>query len=243
MVAPPPESLPTGKPKSYKVVLSTADKLVLFRPLVLRYMVALCAVYIEEYVINSGVTPTLVFPLPSTGVWFRLFKSERDYYPFWSLTYQSFVFLSRSSLSLGFPPIPQRLLPLPAALQFCVLLLLSLQSSRFLFATPDYTPPAPAPTSGVDRSITFVFVLTCLEGLFGGAAYVNTFYHVGHEGEDGNEEGEEGVRRKMEKEFRIGAVGAADSTGILFASLISMPVEVALCNSQVARGRTYCRDL
>lgn len=124
-----------------------------------------------------------------------------------------------------------------------MLLLLSLQSSRFIFSSPAYTPPAEAPTRGSDRSITFVFILTCLEGLFGGSAYVNTFYHVGHEGEEGNENGEEGVRRKMEKEFRIGAVGAADSTGILLASLISMPVEVALCNAQVQRGRTYCRDL
>lgn len=71
-------------------------------------------------------------------------------------------------------------------------------------------------------------------------------------------EGDEGERKKMEKEFRIGAVGAADSCGesvsfsdktnrqllgILFASLISMPTEVALCNAQVAAGRTTCRDL
>jgi len=103
-----------------------------------------------------------------------------------------------------------------------------------------------------------VFLLICLEGLCGGSAYVNTFFHVGREGDEGGE-GEEGVRRKMEKEFRIGAVGAADScgtfteavfgrdlelsTGILFASLISMPTEVALCNAQVAAGRTTCRDL
>lgn len=42
---------------------------------------------------------------------------------------------------------------------------------------------------------------------------MNTFYHVGREGEDGDNETEEGLRRKMEKEFRIGAVGAADSCG------------------------------
>jgi battenin len=64
-------------------------------------MLPLCAVYIEEYLINSvgpslvmlgwtdaqqGVAPTLVFPLPTSGVWATLFKSPRDYYPFWSLT-------------------------------------------------------------------------------------------------------------------------------------------------------------
>lgn len=87
---------------------------------------------------------------------------------------------------------------------------------------------------------------------------MNTFYWVGREGEDGEEDGEEGAKRKMEKEFRIGATGASDSLGesplmlrgtrtdipgILFASLISMPFEIALCNAQVERGRSTCRDL
>jgi hypothetical protein len=53
----------------------------------------------------------------------------------------------------------------------------------------------------------------CLEGMCGGSAYVNTFYWVGREGEDGEDEGEEGAKRKMEKEFRIGATGASDSLG------------------------------
>jgi battenin len=98
----------------------------------------------------------------------------------------------------------------------------------------------------------------CFEGMCGGSAYVNTFYWVGREGEDGEDEGEEGAKRKMEKEFRIGATGASDSlgklavsviigqanqAGILFASLISMPFEIALCNAQVERGRTTCQDL
>ncbi|BEJ15757.1 hypothetical protein CspHIS471_0503620 [Cutaneotrichosporon sp. HIS471] len=240
---PPPGAFGQYVPKVY---LSPADKWELFKPLVLRYMVPLCFVYIEEYVINSGVAPTLVFPLPTHGPWSVLFKSPRDYYPFWSLTYQSFVFISRSSLSLGIPPIPRPLLPIPTIIQFFVLVLLTLQSRSFIFSTPEYTPPAPEPSTGVDRSITTVFLLTCLEGLCGGAAYVNTFYHVGHEGgddEDGDGSSPEEVRRKMEKEFRIGATGAADSTGILFASLISMPLEIALCSAQVAQGRDTCRKL
>lgn len=179
---------------------------------------------------------------------------------------QSFVFLSRSTLSLGLPAIPKRYLALPSLIQFFVLVLLSLQSSHSIFSSAAYTPPAPPP-QGVDRTITIVFLLICLEGLCGGSAYVNTFFHVGREGEDGGEGGE-GTRRKMEREFRIGAVGAADSCGeccetwrgarrgaqgsevgcglmggILFASLISMPTEVALCNAQIAAGRTTCRDL
>lgn len=84
----------------------------------------------------------------------------------------------------------------------------------------------------MDRSITIVFLLICLEGLCGGSGYVNTFYHVGREGngdendddDGGNEMGTDqrvlkmtGVEKKaMEREFRIGAVGAADSTGTFF---------------------------
>lgn len=34
----------------------------------------------------QGVAPTLVFPIPSHGIWSWLFKTPRDYYPFWSLT-------------------------------------------------------------------------------------------------------------------------------------------------------------
>ena len=39
--------------KAYKARLSTADKIELLKPLILQYMVPLCTVYIEEYVINS----------------------------------------------------------------------------------------------------------------------------------------------------------------------------------------------
>ncbi|KAK1922619.1 protein BTN1 [Papiliotrema laurentii] len=229
--------------KPIEIHLTTEEKLALVKPLVLRFMLPLFAVYVEEYVINSGVAPTLTFPLPTYGLWSRLFFSPRDYYPFWSLVYQSFVFISRSSLSLGLPPIPRRYLAVPSIIQFVVLVLLSLQSARFIFSAPEYTPPAIPPSTGVDRSITFVFLLICLEGLCGGSSYVNTFYHVGHLGEEGGHHGEQGARRKTEKEFRIGAVGAADSCGILFASLISMPTEVALCNAQIAAGRTTCREL
>ena len=57
--------------------------------------------------------------------------------------------------------------------------------------------------------------MICLEGLCGGSAYVNAFYHVGRIGDDEAEMGEadEG-KRKREREFRIGATGGADSCGM-----------------------------
>lgn len=240
----PSEPRKSGKSSVY---LTTSEKLALFRPLVLRYMAPLCAVYIEEYVINSvswmtrfsyihsradsvgcrtnsGLSPSHSWPVVSTvqvtkgllpilvfDLYVCLFRSTSQQSD--PCADQSFVFLSRSSLSLGVPAIPRRLLPLPSIIQFFVLVLLSLQASRFIFSAPEYTPPTEPPASGVDRSITAVFFLICLEGLCGGSAYVNTFYHVGREGEEGDDEDEEGLKRKMEKEFRIGATGAADSCG------------------------------
>ncbi|WWC72976.1 uncharacterized protein I206_106940 [Kwoniella pini CBS 10737] len=235
-----------------KVYLSTKEKLDLLKPLVFRYMIPLCAVYVEEYVINSGVAPTLVFPIPTHGIWSKLFKSPRDYYPFWSLTYQTFVFLSRSSISLSIPPIPLKFLPLPSIIQFIILLLLSLQSKYFIFTKSNFKPKPLKKiilknSDEIDNSITIIFYLICLEGLCGGLAYVNTFYHVQNEGtnesQNENENSKEKEKENLKKEFRIGSVGAADSTGILFASLISIPLELNLCNSQIEQGRTMCRDL
>ncbi|KAL7421274.1 battenin CLN3 protein [Cryptotrichosporon argae] len=230
-------ALPPPLPKDARDLrLSRREKLELLRPLVGRYMVPLAAVYVEEYVINSGVTPTLVFPAPPAGLWSHLFKTPRDFYPFWSLTYQTFVFVSRSSLSLGLPPLPRRLLPLPALTQLAVLAALATQARAFVLGDEGA------------RAITPVFLLVCLEGLCGGLAYVNTFYHVGREGQgaaDGHDADADADARRAsaEREFRVGAVGAADSCGILLASLISMPVEVALCAAQVRQGHTLCRDM
>jgi hypothetical protein len=50
-VSPNPEHLHHGK--KVKVRLKTAEKFGLIKPLVWRYMVPLCLVYVEEYVINS----------------------------------------------------------------------------------------------------------------------------------------------------------------------------------------------
>ena len=50
----PSEPDKAGKSRVY---LTTNEKLALIRPLLLRYMLPLCAVYIEEYVINSVSHP------------------------------------------------------------------------------------------------------------------------------------------------------------------------------------------
>ena len=44
----------------------------------------------------------------------------------------------------------------------------------------------------------------------------------------------------QEYEFKIGSVGVGDSLGIVLASLVSIPLQVSLCQAQVARGRDLC---
>lgn len=122
----------------------------------------------------------------------------------WQLLYQTFVFLSRSSLSLfHLPPLPLSLLPLPTLLQLAILSLLLLEASTSAFVKVAGEAGATWITAG----------LVCAEGLCGGAAYVNAFHRLatmagggGEEGdrEEGEMEGageEEGRRRKQEKEF------------------------------------------
>ncbi|KAJ3561515.1 hypothetical protein NPX13_g8918 [Xylaria arbuscula] len=64
------------------------------KALVLPYMLPLFLVYIAEYIINQGVSPTLLFPLASTP-----FNELRDFYPMYGFLYQLGVFVSRSSIA------------------------------------------------------------------------------------------------------------------------------------------------
>ena len=74
------------------------------------------------------------------------------------------------------------------------------------------------------------------------ARSVNVFYRINQEQQD-----ELGAavseRAKREREFKIGSIGFADSTGILSASLIAMPTEVGLCRAQVSREKMLCKAL
>ncbi|KAL9635524.1 MAG: hypothetical protein Q9164_003405 [Protoblastenia rupestris] len=115
-------------------------------------MLPLLLVYIAEYTINQSVTPTLLFPLPSTP-----FKHYRAFYPTYNAIYQTGVFVSRSST----PFLRIHNLYLPSWLQCANLALLVLQ------ALLDYIP-----------SVYIVFAIIFWEGLLGGAVYVNTFAEI-----------------------------------------------------------------
>jgi battenin len=123
------------------------------RSLFFPYMLPLLLVYIAEYTINQGVSPTLLYPLGS-GV---PFSAYRQFYPFYNFLYQIGVFISRSST----PFIRIHNLYLPSFLQIANLAVLI---SHSLW---NWIP-----------SVYLVFVIVFWEGLLGGAVYVNTFAEI-----------------------------------------------------------------
>ncbi|CUM65799.1 uncharacterized protein PRCAT00003447001 [Priceomyces carsonii] len=127
------------------------------RPLIKPYMLPLCSVYICEYVINQGVSPTLLFDLKGLPRW--LFSSYRDIYVVYGFLYQLGVFISRSSINFG---IRLRNLYWLSILQFINLVLTLCQSI--------YDLPFP--------NIWLLMILIFYEGLLGGFLYINTFISV-----------------------------------------------------------------
>jgi battenin len=69
---------------------------------------------------------------------------------------------------------------------------------------------------------------------------VNVFYHVNQLPMRDDIDAE---LAKQEREFQIGSIGFADSLGILCASLLAMPTELALCRAQVGRGKMLCKTV
>ncbi|RDW75738.1 hypothetical protein BP5796_06559 [Coleophoma crateriformis] len=122
------------------------------RALFFPYMLPLLLVYIAEYTINQGVSPTLLFPLSSTP-----FSEYRSFYPFYNFLYQVGVFIARSST----PFYRIHNLYLPSIFQMGNLFLLI---SHSLY---NWIP-----------SVYFIFIIVFWEGLLGGAVYVNTFAEI-----------------------------------------------------------------
>ena len=115
-------------------------------------MMPLLLVYVAEYTINQGVSPTLLFSLESSP-----FKHFRAFYPTYNAIYQLGVFVSRSST----PILRVRNLYLPSILQVANLVFLILQA---LF---NFIP-----------SVYPIFFIIFWEGLLGGLVYVNTFAEI-----------------------------------------------------------------
>jgi battenin len=85
------------------------------------------------------------------------------------LVYQTTVFFSRSTISMGIPPIPSRFLSMPAIIQFFVLVILGLESATGLFESGS-SATNPTPEGWEGASVIIVFLLICVEGIGGGLA-------------------------------------------------------------------------
>lgn len=87
---------------------------------------SLCATTIRTSLLDRAVlaNPRSRSSCPSLDLHF-------PHHSLWQLVYQTFVFISRSSLSiLHLPPIPIPYLPLPTLFQLALLLFTSLESAR-----------------------------------------------------------------------------------------------------------------
>ncbi|SCV05193.1 LANO_0H02102g1_1 [Lachancea nothofagi CBS 11611] len=124
------------------------------------YMLPLSTVYFFEYMINQGVSPTLLFPLDGTHSHPFFFHKYRDIYVTYGTLYQLGVFISRSSGML----IRIKRLYLLSVMQG-VNLALAICQSWF------YTV----------HSVYPIMFLIFFEGLLGGASYVHTFMNIIHE--------------------------------------------------------------
>lgn len=151
--SPRPSSPTSSRPRKGSLQQNLRRARSLFFP----YMLPLLLVYIAEYTINQGVSPTLLFPISSDHPHNPPFIAYREFYPFYSLLYQLGVFISRSST----PFIRIHNLYLPSFLQIANLALLITQSLL------NWLP-----------NVYFIFIIVFWEGLLGGAVYVNTFAEI-----------------------------------------------------------------
>ncbi|CDO57392.1 similar to Saccharomyces cerevisiae YJL059W YHC3 Vacuolar membrane protein involved in the ATP-dependent transport of arginine into the vacuole and possibly in balancing ion homeostasis [Geotrichum candidum] len=122
------------------------------RPYVVPFMAPLFLVYISEYIINQGISPTLLFPIEEMP-----FTKYRDAYVTYGTLYQLGVFISRSSSAF----VRIRRVYIPSLLQALNLVVVIYQSLYMVIP-----------------NVYLVMLLVFYEGLLGGASYVNTFLLV-----------------------------------------------------------------
>ncbi|KAJ1982087.1 battenin CLN3 protein [Dimargaris cristalligena] len=184
------------------------QRLQVVRSLLSIYILPLLVVYWAEYTINQGINPTILFPLSTA--WHYPFKRLKDHYVYYQAIYQMGVFVSRSSVHW----FPIRQVWYPSGAQVGILAVMLSQS---LF--------------GWIPSVWLVFGIIFVEGLLGGATYVNTFFNITHN-----------VPANY-REFALGVVGVGDSIGITLAGLTALWLEPSLCRWQQHHDNDLCIQL
>ena len=158
----------------------------------LKYMAPLFFVYLAEYVINQGLYELLYY-----DTWL----TQKEQYRWYQVDYQVGVFISRSSVML----FQIKKIYIPTLIQWVILVFFLVEA----FVT--FVP-----------SIWITLCIIFLEGLCGGAVYVNAFTSISEE-----------VSGSV-KEFSLGAASMADSIGISIAGIIALPLHNALCSYKSA---------
>ena len=173
--------------------LTVTEKMKLIPPL-LKFMIPLFVVYLVEYTINQGLYELLYFKV----AWL----SQAEQYRWFQVDYQVGVLISRSSANI----FRIKRIFIPTVIQCCIFIVLLFE---VMYGYMNY--------------IWIALVIVFLEGLCGGAVYVNAFYNISEQVE------------KEYLEFSMGAASVADSFGITISSLISIPIHTALCAFKLKR--------
>jgi battenin len=210
-----------------------------------------------EYTINQGVAPTLVYPIPTletSPVFGHIIHSIRDYYPLWQVRCLLFCFI------LSFSRHPVACVPkYRISLSFIPLLWAASSSNTRNFNTLNYSRDSfnctfvgisvglfsRVPSTG-SRIFSYkhrgnmwgAFIVSIVSRLERAHRRLLTVHSVNAYFRAGQEPAE-----PQERAFKMGAIGLADSLGILVASLVAMPTEMSLCRAQVSRGRSLCQQL
>ncbi|XP_067647989.1 battenin-like [Eurosta solidaginis] len=179
-------------------VLTVHEKIVYFFKDLLPFLLPLSLVYFAEYFINMGLYELVYFE--------NIFITPATQYRWLSTDYQIGVFISRSSVYLIHFTIIW-----PMAILQCINAIIFSFEAVFFFV-PNFW-------------IIIVFVLW--EGLLGGGAYVNTFYHMSK------------VIPPQRRQYAIGMVAQADSYGIIAAGLLAIPVHNAICDMDARERETW----
>ncbi|XP_039966120.1 battenin-like [Bactrocera tryoni] len=179
-------------------VLTVKEKLIYFFKNLLPFFMPLSLVYFAEYFINMGLYELVYFE--------HIFIPPPTQYRWISTDYQIGVFISRSSVN-----IIHFTLIWPMAILQCVNAVIFTLEAIFFF-TPSFW-------------LILVFVLW--EGLLGGGAYVNTFYHMSK------------VVPPERRQYAIGMVAQADSYGIIAAGMLAIPVHNLICDVDVRERSSW----
>ncbi|CAJ0964128.1 unnamed protein product, partial [Mesorhabditis belari] len=174
-------------------VTNFKEKMFLIKPL-LKLMIPLSVVYFAEYLINQGLTQLIYFNC-SEG--FRLSKSSQ--YRWYQVLYQVGVFLSRSSVNV---------VELPLLVLF-LLPVLQLANALFFFFEARYA---------FLPHISIAFALILIEGLYGGASYVNTFNWI-HKNIEPNV-----------KEYSLSIASMSDAFGIVLSAFTAIGLHNYICD-------------